>query len=45
MSEVYFDVGAWEKEVEARKQAEAAEEEAGKKRKRPSKKDVVRHPL
>lgn len=43
MSEVYFDVGAWEKEVEARKQAEAAEEEAGKKRKRPSKKDVVRY--
>ncbi|EIM87120.1 uncharacterized protein STEHIDRAFT_146639 [Stereum hirsutum FP-91666 SS1] len=42
MSEVYFDVGAWEKEVEARKQEEAAEEEAGKKRKRPSKKDVER---
>jgi hypothetical protein len=39
MSEVYFDVGAWEQELEHR----YAEEEAmGKKRKRPSKKDLVR---
>ncbi|TFY61634.1 hypothetical protein EVG20_g6985 [Dentipellis fragilis] len=38
MSQVYFDVGAWEKEVEARKEEE---EENGKKRKRPTKKDLV----
>jgi WW domain len=38
MSEVYFDVGAWEKELEQRN---AEEEETGKKRKRPSKKDLV----
>ncbi|KAI0062577.1 hypothetical protein BV25DRAFT_1870322 [Artomyces pyxidatus] len=42
MSEVYFDVGAWEKEVEQRKRQEAEEAESGKKRKRPSKKDVER---
>ncbi|KAA1475291.1 hypothetical protein DENSPDRAFT_842034 [Dentipellis sp. KUC8613] len=39
MSEVYFDVGAWEKEVEARKEEE---EQNGKKRKRPTKKDLER---
>lgn len=38
MSEFYFDVNAWEKDVEARKDQEDAE---GKKRKRPSKKDLV----
>ncbi|KAF8646638.1 hypothetical protein AX16_007138 [Volvariella volvacea WC 439] len=42
MSEFYFDVNAWEKEV-AQRNAEAEEEEAGtKKRKRPSKKDLER---
>lgn len=41
MSEVYFDVGQWEKDVEARKLQEAQEEEEGKKRKRPTKKDLV----
>lgn len=43
MSEFYFDVGAWEKDVEARKRAEQAEEEegTGKKRKKPTKKDLV----
>lgn len=40
MSEVYFDVGAWEKELEQR---QAEEEGNGKKRKRPSKKDLVRY--
>jgi len=39
MSAVYFDVGAWEQEVEQRVQEEEA---AGKKRKRPSKKDLER---
>lgn len=42
MSEFYFDVGAWEKDVEARKIAEAEAEAEGRKRKRPTKKDVVR---
>lgn len=41
MSEFYFDVNAWENEVEMRKLQEAQEEES-KKRKRPTKKDVVR---
>ncbi|KAI0772921.1 hypothetical protein BD413DRAFT_473847 [Trametes elegans] len=41
MSEFYFDVNAWEKEVEMRKLQEAQEEES-KKRKRPSKKDLER---
>jgi len=36
MSEVYFDVNAWEAEMELSK-----EEENGKKRKRPTKKDLV----
>ncbi|EIN14659.1 hypothetical protein PUNSTDRAFT_140894 [Punctularia strigosozonata HHB-11173 SS5] len=40
MSEFYFDVNQWEKDVERRKQEE--EEEAGKKRKRPTKKDLER---
>lgn len=40
MSEFYFDVNAWEQEVEQRKLEEAQEEE-GKKRKRPTKKDLV----
>jgi hypothetical protein len=42
MSEFYFDVGAWEKDVEERKKEEAEEAEgSGKKRKRPTKKDLV----
>ncbi|KAH9941084.1 uncharacterized protein BXZ73DRAFT_42220 [Epithele typhae] len=41
MSEFYFDVNAWEQEVEQRKLEEAQEEES-KKRKRPSKKDLDR---
>ena len=40
MSQVYFDVGAWEKELEQRKVEEEAEG-SGKKRKRPTKKDLV----
>ncbi|EGO01272.1 hypothetical protein SERLA73DRAFT_105921, partial [Serpula lacrymans var. lacrymans S7.3] len=40
MSEFYFDVGAWEKEVEERKEAE--EHGEGRKRKRPTKKDLER---
>jgi hypothetical protein len=39
MSEFYFDVGAWEKEVAERYEAEA--DAGGKKRKRPTKKDLV----
>jgi hypothetical protein len=44
MSEFYFDVGAWEKDVETRKreEAEAEAEGEGRKRKRPTKKDLVR---
>ncbi|KAI0649859.1 hypothetical protein C8Q79DRAFT_902411 [Trametes meyenii] len=42
MSEFYFDVNAWEGEVEMRKLQEAQEEEEGKKRKRPTKKDLER---
>jgi hypothetical protein len=46
MSEFYFDVGAWEKDVEERKKEEAEEAEgSGKKRKRPTKKDLVRTDL
>ncbi|EPS96386.1 hypothetical protein FOMPIDRAFT_1053319 [Fomitopsis schrenkii] len=41
MSEFYFDVNAWEQDVEARKLEEAYEEET-KKRKRPTKKDLER---
>jgi hypothetical protein len=44
MSEFYFDVGAWERDVEARNKAEieAEAEGEGKKRKRPTKKDLER---
>ncbi|KAI0634343.1 hypothetical protein C8Q77DRAFT_1111186 [Trametes polyzona] len=42
MSEFYFDVNAWEREVEMRKLQEAQEEES-KKRKRPTKKDIERY--
>lgn len=38
MSQAYFDVGQWEKDLEERN----AEEEESKKRKRPTKKDLVR---
>jgi hypothetical protein len=38
MNEFYFDMGAWEKDVEQR---DAEEKEGGKKRKRPTKKDLV----
>jgi hypothetical protein len=40
MSSVYFDVGQWEADLAARKEEEDAE--GGRKRKRPSKKDLVR---
>ena len=44
MSEFYFDVGAWEKDVEERKRAEREAEENGTgKRKRPTKTDLVSH--
>ncbi|TBU25715.1 hypothetical protein BD311DRAFT_699783 [Dichomitus squalens] len=42
MSEFYFDVNAWENEVAQRKLEEAHEEEEGRKRKRPTKKDLER---
>ncbi|RPD61574.1 hypothetical protein L226DRAFT_534222 [Lentinus tigrinus ALCF2SS1-7] len=42
MSEFYFDVNAWEHDVEKRKLEEAQEEEEGRKRKKPSKKDLER---
>ncbi|KAI0657583.1 hypothetical protein C8Q70DRAFT_1046179 [Cubamyces menziesii] len=41
MSEFYFDVNAWEKDVEMRKLQEAQEEES-RKRKRPTKQDLER---
>lgn len=41
MSEFYFDVGQWEQDVEARNLQEAQEEVEGRKRKRPTKKDLV----
>ena len=41
MSEFYFDVNAWEDDVAQRKLEEAQEEEEGRKRKRPTKKDLV----
>ncbi len=41
MSEFYFDVNAWESDVAQRKLEEAQEEEEGRKRKRPTKKDLV----
>ncbi|KAM5536800.1 hypothetical protein V8D89_009518 [Ganoderma adspersum] len=42
MSEFYFDVNAWEDDVAQRKLEEAQEEEEGRKRKRPTKKDLDR---
>ncbi|PIL29161.1 hypothetical protein GSI_09210 [Ganoderma sinense ZZ0214-1] len=42
MSEFYFDVNAWESDVAQRKLEEAQEEEEGRKRKRPTKKDLER---
>ncbi|KAI9567633.1 hypothetical protein HD554DRAFT_2023519 [Boletus coccyginus] len=39
MNEFYFDMGAWEKDVEQR---DEEEKEGGKKRKRPTKKDLER---
>ncbi|KAI1781628.1 hypothetical protein LXA43DRAFT_1055602 [Ganoderma leucocontextum] len=42
MSEFYFDVNAWENDVAQRKLEEAQEEEEGRKRKRPTKKDLER---
>lgn len=41
MSEAYFDVGQWEKDLEQRKEEEAE----SKKRKKPTKKDLVRFML
>ena len=43
MSEFYFDVGAWEREVEERKMMEQAEEAEGsaRKKRKPTKKDLV----
>jgi hypothetical protein len=46
MSEFYFDVAAWEREVAERSAGGGMEEgtgEGGKKRKRPNKKDLVRN--
>ncbi|KAJ7291287.1 hypothetical protein C8J57DRAFT_1491784 [Mycena rebaudengoi] len=40
MSEVFFDVAAWEQDLAARNQAEAEGSGSDKKRKRPSKKDL-----
>ncbi|EJD51874.1 hypothetical protein AURDEDRAFT_111457, partial [Auricularia subglabra TFB-10046 SS5] len=42
MSEMYFDVNKWEQEVADRKEQEHQDELEGKKRKRPSKKDLER---
>ena len=42
MSEAYFDVGQWEKDLAER---DAQEETEGKKRKKPTKKDLVRNNL
>lgn len=43
MSQMYFDVGAWEKEVEERKRKEADDLESGRdKKKKLTKKDIVR---
>lgn len=41
MSDVYFDVSAWEEDINARNAAEADEEGSSKKRKKPSKADLV----
>ncbi|KAH8112840.1 hypothetical protein DFH11DRAFT_1728191 [Phellopilus nigrolimitatus] len=40
MSGFYFDVDEWQKDVERRQEEAEAEEEAGKKRKKPTKKDL-----
>jgi hypothetical protein len=42
MSSVYFNMEQWEQEVAQRKQQEDEDAENGKKRKRPTKKDLVR---
>ncbi|KAL0945927.1 hypothetical protein HGRIS_012208 [Hohenbuehelia grisea] len=42
MSEFYFDVNQWEKDVAKRKEEEEEAERDGKKRKRPTKKDLER---
>lgn len=44
MSEFYFDVGAWEQQRDKDRQDEAEAAAIGKKKKRPSKKDLVRSP-
>lgn len=41
MSEFYFDVGAWEKDLEHRNTEEYQEEEDKKRKRKPSKKDLV----
>jgi WW domain len=41
MSSVYFDMGQWEEDVAQRKEQEDEDAANGKKRKRPSKKDLV----
>lgn len=45
MSEFYFDVNAWEKDVEYRSTAQYQEEEEKKRKKKPTKKDLVRSNL
>ena len=45
MSSVYFNMEQWEQEVVQRKQREDEDAENGKKRKRPTKKDLVRCPF
>ena len=45
MSSVYFNMDQWEQEVAQRKQQEDEDAANGKKRKRPTKKDLVRCPL
>ena len=42
MSSVYFNMEQWEQEVAQRNKQEEEEEANGKKRKRPTKKDLVR---
>jgi len=42
MSSVYFNMEEWEQEVAQRKQREDEDAENGKKRKRPTKKDLDR---
>jgi hypothetical protein len=45
MSSVYFNMEQWEQEVAQRKQQEDEDAANGKKRKRPTKKDLVRRSL